>query len=266
MNKNDQIEFNGKNPKHFIPWIFLSLFLHFLAILLMQRYSHELASLKPVDVELREVKRDPNKKQIVDIPELAQKIRPEKSKFLSKHHQQVKEETQSPRKLPQPWQDASVQGKMDAIKEDLARLDGDSLSKKTQTPLIPLRPETDFLEDIKLGEKTYINAEAFKHTSYYLEIKRKIEITWNPRSAMRNLWRRGISIERGMVATYVGVTLKPNGDLEEVVVLESSGVPSLDQEGIRAFRSSAPFTKVPTDLLSQDGKLRFEFGFIVMGR
>ena len=237
-------------------WFLLSLFLHLLLLwFLFFAVRHPTTAKKELEVELF-ADRDP--KQIVDIPNLAPKEKPKHTKFLSQFDQRVDQETKAPRQRPQPWQDAVQQ-------KPLAKTDG--LTQEKENPLVQnRRPETDFLPEIPLGEKTYINAEAFKHTGYYLEIKRKIELTWNPNRVMRKMFQRGISVERGVLATYLGITLHADGRLDDIVVLESAGVPALDEEAQRAFRASAPFTHPPEELLSRDGKLRFEFGFILYGR
>jgi len=251
--------------KQLLPWLLISFIFHFWILWLLFSFQEEWFKTKPMEVEIVAHKTDPKDKQIVDIPEWGEKLSPDEARLLSKNPQRVKKETKSPRTAPKPWQDAVVQGALE--EKRTPTLEGkDPLYKKyapERKDLMPSRAQTDYLPEVELGEKTYINAEAFKHTTYYLEIKRKIEITWDPVRALRGTLGRGISIQRGILATYLGVTLRADGTLDGLVVLESSGVEPLDQEAKRAFLASAPFTRVPEPLLSPDDKLRFEFGFIV---
>ena len=247
--------------KNSSPWLVISLILHLLLFWLAILYAKTPTVLDPLEVELFAENRET--KQIVDIPELAPKEKPKDTKYLSHNNQRVEKETKAPRQKPNPWQNAIAQNQLNKNQKADAESDPDGLAKK-QSEESGSISETDFLPEIPLSDKTYINAEEFKHTRYYLEIKRKIEITWNPYSALRS--HQGISISRGMLATYLGVTLTQNGELDHLAVLSSSGIDALDEEAKRSFYSSAPFTKVPRELLSPDGKLRFEFGFIVYRR
>lgn len=262
-------------------WILLSIVLHALLLAFFALHEPDLADLAAQEkarvrwVELVD-RGQFERRQIVDIPNLAPEEKPrlEDRRYLSTKNQRVDEETQAPREKPDRWR-AALQGR--ERKSPQARLDseGAGLKPVPKPKGLDMAPgdeapqeaasDSDYLKGVRFGEHTYINAEEFKHTGYYLEIKRKIEITWNPNTALRAQFSRGISIERGVLSTYLGITLRPDGQLDDVALLQSSGVDALDQEAVRSFRASAPFTKVPEDLLAPDRKLRFEFGFIIYG-
>ncbi len=78
-------------------------------------------------------------------------------------------------------------------------------------------------------------------------------------------FNKGISIEKGVLSVSLGVTLNPDGSIYNIAVLSPSGVEPYDNECMRAIRDSGPFTAPPKQILSPDGKLRFEFGFFVYG-
>jgi TonB family protein len=61
--------------------------------------------------------------------------------------------------------------------------------------------------------------------------------------------------------TVLSVTLRSDGQLEATTVTRSSGLAFLDNEAVDAFRKAQPFAAPPTGLL-EDGRVRFNFGFI----
>ena len=66
----------------------------------------------------------------------------------------------------------------------------------------------------------------------------------------------------GLLLFRVRVHLRPDGALQGVTLLESSGVDFLDEEGIDAFRRAQPFVNPPPQLVEADGLIHFNFGFI----
>jgi hypothetical protein len=59
----------------------------------------------------------------------------------------------------------------------------------------------DFLPQYKVGNRTYVNAMANPRVAYYVELKRKFKMTWNPVPPLRRALHQ---ISRGKVETVWG--------------------------------------------------------------
>ena len=244
-------------------WLILSLFFHllFLSFLRTEEKATVARALDIVRVELKEFPPNVARRQIVDAPAAGQAVKPKNARFLSYRAQSVKKESVGPSGLSPGGASSRTEERQEAGvgKEEK------SISEMTGPHRGPGNATNEYFPEIPKGDGTYINADAFEHTGYYLEMKRKIQLTWNPQRILRRLWMSGVMRERHDLRTLLGVTLLANGELFQTVVLESAGrgFEDVDQEAVRAFRSSAPFTRPPRELLSPDQKLRFEFGFVI---
>ena len=63
--------------------------------------------------------------------------------------------------------------------------------------------------------------------------------------------------------TVLAVTLRLDGSIAEVSVLQKSGLSYLDQSAVDAFRGAEPFHQPPRGLADPDGLIRFNFGFFL---
>lgn len=117
----------------------------------------------------------------------------------------------------------------------------------------------EYLPDIKVGDKTYVNALANPQVSYYMELKRKFKLTWDPVPALRSQIDQ---ITKGKITVVMGVSLDAAGNLSELRILKASGLSAYDAEARRTVTASAPFTKPPSYLL-KDGMVRMAWTFVV---
>jgi TonB family protein len=117
----------------------------------------------------------------------------------------------------------------------------------------------EFLPDFKVGTKTYVNALANPQVSYYVELKRKFKLTWDPVPALRSQINQ---ITKGKITVVMGVSLDAAGKLSELRVLKGSGLSAYDAEARRTVTASAPFSKPPPYLL-KDGEVRMAWTFVV---
>ena len=118
----------------------------------------------------------------------------------------------------------------------------------------------DFLPSYKIGNRTYVNALANPNIFYFVELKRKFRLAFNPESVLRyNLDK----FSGGQIAVIWGVSVNANGQLQDMILIRGSGFADYDQEAKRTISVSAPFSKPPAHLLEKDGLLNMAWTFIV---
>ncbi len=99
-----------------------------------------------------------------------------------------------------------------------------------------------------------INSREDRYFSYLLQLKRKIEGVWvYPRVAAEN----GVG-----GALIVEFLIYKSGKLLEVKLLDSSGVPLLDQSAMKAIRSAAPYHPFPPRLRAKRLRIRAKFIYL----
>jgi protein TonB len=120
----------------------------------------------------------------------------------------------------------------------------------------------DFLGagDVNGKEDTVdLNTTEFRYLSYFLKLKRQIEGVWNYPEASR---MRG---EQGELLLIF--TIRSDGYLEDVKLLDTSGFRRLDDEAIRAIRVAAPFSPFPQswplERLNIRAIFRYSFGWSI---
>jgi TonB family protein len=119
----------------------------------------------------------------------------------------------------------------------------------------------DFFPDYKVGNKTYLNVLRFPKIGYFVRLKKIFYTTWNPRPALMAAGANLIS--RGQVEVKLAVTIDRNGNLAELFIVNSSGLPGYDHEAVRTIRDSSPFAAPPSELLDENGALRMLWTFTV---
>ncbi len=92
--------------------------------------------------------------------------------------------------------------------------------------------------DVNKKEDTVeLSTTEFRYLSYFAKLKSQIESVWHYPQESRY---RG---EEGQL--FLVFTIKRNGDLENIELLNSSGYARLDDEAIRAIRSASPYSPFP---------------------
>lgn len=97
-------------------------------------------------------------------------------------------------------------------------------------------------EDIDNGKSIQLNTEQFKFHSYYINLKRKIELVWEYPYLARESGLQGRLLMRFVI--------NRDGSLAEAKVLRSSGFALLDREALRAVHDAAPFPPLPARMNS----------------
>jgi TonB family protein len=118
----------------------------------------------------------------------------------------------------------------------------------------------DFLPSYKIGSRTYLNALANPNIFYFVELKRKFRLAFNPEPALRFNFDK---ISKGQMSVIWGVSVDAQGKLKDLILIRSSGLSDYDQEARRTISASAPFTQPPAHLLEKDGLLNMAWTFVV---
>ncbi len=90
---------------------------------------------------------------------------------------------------------------------------------------------------LKSSTEISLNTLDYKFHSYYLALKRKIELVWEYPYQARRTGAQGRLLIRFVI--------NQDGSLAEVTILRSSGVALLDHEAVRAIRDASPFPPLP---------------------
>jgi protein TonB len=142
--------------------------------------------------------------------------------------EQLKEDTGSQKATSQKYEERAVQHIEDAFSNVL-----NTFPESSQTT-------QDYLgaRDVNMKEDTVeLSTTEFRYLSYFSKLKSQIESVWNYPEESRY---RG---EEGQL--FLVFTIKRNGDLENIELLNSSGYARLDNEAIRAIRSASPYSPFP---------------------
>lgn len=125
----------------------------------------------------------------------------------------------------------------------------------------PFLPE-EYFRDFQYGEHTYLNVLRHPDVEYFVRLRRVFRLTWNPISILKSHFLNH-AITRGNVRVVVAVTVGKEGNLEELFVIQGSGISAYDREALRTVRASSPFATPPGKFLDKEGKLRMSWSFIV---
>lgn len=140
--------------------------------------------------------------------------------------------------IPSRWQVTNKEGPQDPVPSSAAEA------------LISGAPSNDLLDE-QVGPGTYLNTKEFKYAEYLNTIRRMVNFWWEHN--LHNL-PSGLPFSKPQYETVVEVTLNANGVMDEIVVLEESGIEAVDTALVDAWRMAGPFPPVPEGLLERDGR------------
>ena len=107
---------------------------------------------------------------------------------------------------------------------------------------------SNYLPEIAYGDETILNTREYAFSSFFVRMKRQMEVNWDPIGALgRHPYRREEFV------TELKIVLRADGYLEQLVLLTPSGVGPLDREAMNAVRKGAPFLNPPQQLVGPDG-------------
>lgn len=129
-------------------------------------------------------------------------------------------------------------------------------------------PSRDYVEGVTEGDGTFLNTKEFKHATFFYRVRDSVAGYWED-LASREYRRRDPSGNIYGVrdrSTLLHIQLAPDGRLANVRVEQTSGVDFLDAVAVQAFRMAEPFPNPPAAIVDADGRIRFNFQFVVTMR
>ena len=141
------------------------------------------------------------------------------------------------------------------------RLDGIDPLEKYMPSMAPYASD-DYISDVdKEGETNALNTVPFRYMGFFERVKNRVRPYWDPNSAYRLHDPTGEMYGHKDRLTIVNVVLDSRGYVLDTTYKDRCGLKFLDEEARDALLSAGPFLNPPEDLVGQDGKIRFEFGF-----
>lgn len=154
----------------------------------------------------------------------------------------------SKRKTPEVKEQAKPAKKLFPSYDELTRISRES-ARKQRASKLP--------KDMDSGKNIQLNTEQFKFHSYYINLKRKIELVWEYPYLARESGLQGRLLMRFVI--------NRDGSLADAKVLRSSGFALLDREALRAVHDAAPFPPLParmdTDRLVINATFEYVLGY-----
>lgn len=270
-------------PKEFKIALVTSILLHLLMILFFQWAQDILPSpTKATAIEVF-LQQPDGGFRLADIPEPLIQQKPGKSKFLGMYNNKTSEETVAKshpeasnieRKTAKSHKESITKQepskkqfhdlyamKSPVEKEVKKKKERNEVSNGAPVGSFASIPE-DYFPDFKYGEHTYLNVLRYPDVEYFVRLKRIFRTTWNPVSALRQDMQ-AMSVSRGSVSVVLAVSVDKNGEMPELFVLRSSGLPTYDSEALRTVKASSPFASPPEKFLEKDDVLRMSWTFVV---
>lgn len=232
---------------------------------------------RPIKIKIIPEDKVPIKKQIVESEDPPSDEKPNDTSYLSDKNRKFDRESKA-RKIA-PFK-SSGEGEAPQDKISLSDL---SAFDKGHDPLKAAAKEAregkksgekhkrgisstnDYVEDVPLGDLTYLNTVEYKYYGFYHRIKQKLEQFWGrsiheKAESMMKEGRRVASSDN--LITSLQVTLNYKGQVVGIIIKGASGVKELDDAAVESFNEAGPFPNPPKDLL-RDGLVTIEWGFVV---
>lgn len=123
----------------------------------------------------------------------------------------------------------------------------------------------DTMPNVQLGTQTWLNSRQFKYASFWNRIRSLAGQAWEPmvEDAMRVNDPNGARLGGEPRMSVVVVTLGADGTVLHVAVSRTSGARFLDEVAVGAFESVGRFPNPPRPLVGPDGRITFQFAFIL---
>jgi protein TonB len=128
-----------------------------------------------------------------------------------------------------------------------------------------LAQSNDFIDDIPLGDTTYLNTVEFKFFGFYERIRKRLEIFWGTsiQQKARQIISRGgrIPASRNLMTSLL-IEINSKGVITNIHIKGSSGYRELDAAAVESFNKAGPFPNPPKDMI-KEGRAVLEWGFVV---
>ena len=131
-------------------------------------------------------------------------------------------------------------------------------------PTPSLSKTMDFLPGVELGSHTLLNTKEFRYYSYFSRMKEQLYWRWTSlfreESSSLSAQIKRVHQQR-LFHTRLYVYLSPEGEIQDISVVRSSGLESIDSIALYAFMQSAPFPNPPQGLVEEDGYIHIQQSF-----
>jgi len=262
-----------KQKKWFLFFIFLSLLLHvsvLLPVFLVDSPSTEGTSGSNYSVLIDY----PLHQQVVTQEEFNQ-LEPVKpgGRYLSERNKSVEREVQAVMKgLFYQARHTSTDSAQASSKKTQRQLNfvSEELSNTIEAPLELELSESgkpsqtpDFLPGVKFGSHTLLNTKEFTYYSFFVRVKEQLYWRWlqyfkkDHPSSVISLARE----KQRLFSTYLYAVLSSDGEMQDLMVMDSSGSEVADTAALHAFLSAAPFPNPPAGLVEADGSIHLRQSF-----
>lgn len=215
--------------------------------------------------EQPEEKKSSEEKEVVKKDPLREKqsletVKKEPGEIQEKQQQDTTQEETTDEKEIASSPERSTENTPEKEKKDLSEIGRKLVRSTPSRPSVPDAPSSDkkpmYGANVPKKEDTVdLSTKEFKYVSYFTNLKRKIDGVWNyPEESQ-------IRGETGRL--FLIFTIRSNGDLEDIELLNSSGYQRLDNEAIRAIKVASPFNPFPDswDLEKLNIRASFEYRY-----
>ncbi len=279
----------------FLFWLILSLSLHVTTILTLKYFSEnkitEKQEEKPVEIVILET---PSKtkdlaRQIVEQEKQINNESDPNAKYLSQFNQRIIEQTKA--QLSGRFTNSAGLGQKATTQKSIAQKNNPTQQKMEKSPegskIQKFMPKmdwstiaernsggdgreasrtSDYLKDVKKGMETQLSTKQFLYYAYFKRIHVQIQNYWESsiKEKIEKISRQGRTIASNQNrVTKLLIILDSKGALKNIKVLSESGYQDLDNAGIEAFRTAAPFPNPPSGLIEKDGTVRIRYDFVI---
>lgn len=266
-----------RKSKKFSYFILLSLLIHVALILFpWPKSPKKEALILIVDrIILPEKIRD----QVVDDTQMANKLAPEETEFLSRNNNRVEKETKARRT-------GKTKNSQNAIlikpKKSRKALKEAPKKKKLTIADLGLRPHQnrkpstyaepsktdDYLPEVETGTETSLNTREFQFFSYFERIKDRLRMYWEPqlKRNVNYLYAHGRRLPDFDLITKLKIILNKNGELSKISITRNSGIEEIDGAAVKAFELASPFPNPPRGMVEKNGYVNLTWSFVVETR
>ena len=127
-------------------------------------------------------------------------------------------------------------------------------------------PMPDDLRDVEEGDATLLNSRSFKYAGFLNRVKETVGRIWvqKVQDAAGSRDPTGQLYSYKDRRTVVEFTLDKEGEVKDIKVATSSGVPYLDTVAVDAFKIVQRFPNPPPGLIGDAGEVRLPFAFTLL--
>ncbi len=122
----------------------------------------------------------------------------------------------------------------------------------------------DFLPGVEFGSHTLLNTREFVYYSYFARMKEQLYWRWT-QYIKNELLQKAFSFNKFVYkhksryfSTSLYVYLSPEGEVQDMRVIKSSGVEDIDSAALHAFLLAEPFPNPPGGLIEEDGYIHIK--------